>query len=88
MLSHRSFTEIIRITDEVLHQIGTRQAIDRITVIHLSMQLLSRRTDLADHHVARLINALDELLLLARKTEKRELTAELEALLATINEER
>ena len=87
MLSHRTYTEIIRVTDEILQQVAIPQVVDRITVIHGYMQLLSFSPTQVEQYEAKLGKALHDLLRLITQQGKTKLIHELQALVTQIDKE-
>jgi hypothetical protein len=87
VLSHRTYTEIIRVTDETLQQVPIPQVVDRITVIHGYMQLLSFAPTQLEHYEAKLGKALQGLLRLVTQQGKTTLIHELQLLITQIDKE-
>lgn len=87
MFSNKTYTEIIRVANEALREIGTPEVIDCVTVIQGYMHVLSRVSDSTEHEW-RISVSVRKLLEMARRHKKPDLVNALETLLATIDEER
>ena len=86
MLSEKTYAELARLTEEALHQIPGREAIDKVTAIRGYVQLLSGHPSRKDYE-ANLAEALLDLSDIVTRY-RPELASRLGALIVEIDRER